>query len=142
MSVSTIRVVLIKPWLEWPLGPFNDLSHLTEFTYSLNIRYLRANNESGHGEYQSIKLMAQHSHSQFWQNNPTTSSLLYVQNLVYPNTRWSYTNLLTVTTVWKYCTVKYAYGVTAFQNLKSNDTLWIDSEAFMLTRSIEDRNVV
>ena len=42
-------------------------------------------------------------------------------------------------TVWKYCTVKYAHGVTAFKNLKSNDALWIDSEAFMLKRHIEDR---
>ena len=39
--------------------------------------------------------------------------------------------------MWKYYTVKYAHGVIALKNLKSNDALCIDSEAFMLTRNIE-----
>ena len=36
MAESTIRLVLNKAWLEWPPGPFSDLSQLPEFIHSLN----------------------------------------------------------------------------------------------------------
>ena len=36
MAASTVKLVLNKAWLEWPLGPFSDPSQLPEFIHSLN----------------------------------------------------------------------------------------------------------
>ena len=219
MAESTIRLVLNKAWLEWPLGPFSDLSQLPEFIHSLN-RYFWGPTTNLAIHNINVPNRWQTRATQFWQNSPTPSRPLCVQNLICQNTQlWLFVFSCSVVqsfltlwphglqhtrppcpspspgacsnscplswwchptisssvvpfssclqyfpasgfhtepheqyekhsvvwyksaernwTVWKYYTVKYAHGVIALKNLKSNDALCIDSEAFMLTRNIE-----
>ena len=221
MAVSTVKLVLNKAWLEWPLGPFSDQSQLPEFIHSLH-RYFwgpttnqamqninlpdrwqtRATYSFGrtvhrpHGHYvcrisydktfscwcffsavQSFSRVwlfvtprtTAHQASLFITNSWSLLKLMSIELVmpsnhlilccplllpsIFPSIRFhtepheQYEKHSVVWykfaernwTAWKYCMVKYAHGVTAYKNLKSNDALGIDSEAFMLKRRIEDR---